>query len=245
MDKIKENKPIIFVKKYKIALILGALVACYVTFFPSDYTEDVIKLEKEISIYKSKIKSEENKHLKTINEKIDEQIGSINAEIENLKPEVDKLQNIKTDLQAKYDEKLRIEAEKEKQQREQTEKENTARRENQYYEDFLSYSSSIGKSVIEISNAYNSSDFETHARAINELIAKCKNLKSISSPSRDYDDVHRVIVDGCDKYIESAGNMAKGVLKFDTSYFDQALQQSREAGKYFENAIYMFGNLRS
>ncbi len=111
-------------------------------------------------------------------------------------------------------------------------------KEKDYREKVIVAIEDIGRSVKIIEQAYNTSDFETHASEIKSLIEKCNKLKDLSAPTSRYYEVDKLINNGCDKYIESSGNMAKGVLEFDTSYFDLAEQQSREAGKYFENAIY-------
>lgn len=136
----------------------------------------------------------------------------------------------------KAEELAKLEAEEEK--RKEQERIEGPEKEKKYYETVVAGLADIGKSVMIIDQAYNTSDFDTHASEIKNLINKCTKLRDVESPTTNYNEIDLLVDLGCDKYIESAGNMANGVLKFDTSYFDLAQEQSKEAGKYFEEALY-------
>lgn len=124
MEKLKNSKIYKFISNYKIAIILGVIMASYSASTPTDYTDEVEVINKEISIAEDKIEEKENSFKGEVDKVIAEKIQSINVEIEKITPQIDILKDEKDKLQDQYDvkvEKLKKAKRKAKEEREKKE----------------------------------------------------------------------------------------------------------------------------
>ncbi|GKU24357.1 hypothetical protein CFOLD11_11830 [Clostridium folliculivorans] len=96
----------------------------------------------------------------------------------------------------------------------------------------------IGKENIIISQELsNFSSSDRLPKAMKNLQSACKELKELSSPSDRFAEIDGLIDQGCSEYIDSAASIGRAVTQFDSSYIDESVNQSKEAGNYFKQAL--------